>query len=118
MKVPPVDVCDLVAMGIDPRTSIGAGNGELVITPTPGKLLRRLIALMVSSPPPDSDTDRMGYLRHVRDALMLCTDWTQANDSPLDASQRGAWAVYRQSLRDLPEVYQGSGPIPWPREPS
>ena len=59
----------------------------------------------------------MGYLRHVRDALMLCTDWTQAADSPLDAGQRAAWASYRQALRELPENYRGAGPIPWPREP-
>ena len=98
MKNPPLDRADLVAFGMDPAASISTFDSAVVITPTPGKLLRRLIALMVSSPPPDSDTDRMGYLRHVRDALMLATDWTQANDSPLDAGQRAAWAVYRLSL--------------------
>ena len=41
--------------------------------------------------------------RKIRNALLRDSDWTQANDSPLSAEQKQTWAVYRQSLRDLPQ---------------
>jgi hypothetical protein len=75
------------------------------------QLLRELAA----KPAPEGD--RMAYVRHVRDLLMGLTDWTQANDAPLSESQQAAWATYRQALRDLPSVYSGEGPIPWPTAP-
>jgi len=34
-----------------------------------------------------------------RNAELSRTDWTQITDSPAD---KGAWAEYRQALRDLP----------------
>jgi hypothetical protein len=80
------------------------------------KFVRQLLRSAMASPPPDGD--RMAYLRHVRDLLMGCTDWTQAADSPLSETQRAAWATYRQALRDLPGVYGGEGPIPWPVAPA
>lgn len=58
------------------------------------------------------------FLCHIRDALILCTDWTQAADAPLTVEQRAAWTAYRQALRDLPDAYVAPGPIPWPKEPA
>jgi hypothetical protein len=34
-----------------------------------------------------------------RNVELARTDWTQLSDAPVD---KAAWAVYRQSLRDLP----------------
>jgi hypothetical protein len=41
-------------------------------------------------------------LRLKRDALLKESDWTLMPDSPLSDSKKTEWAIYRQSLRDLP----------------
>ena len=41
-------------------------------------------------------------LRQHRNNLLLESDWTQANDSPLTDSKKTEWKTYRQALRDLP----------------
>lgn len=56
----------------------------------------------------------MEEVRIERDQKLKDTDWTQTYDSPVN---KEAWAIYRQSLRDLPENYNGVGPIPWPSIP-
>jgi len=38
-------------------------------------------------------------MRLWRDKELSNTDWTQVADAPVD---HAAWAIYRQSLRDLP----------------
>jgi hypothetical protein len=57
----------------------------------------------------------MAAVRAERNQRLAASDWTQVADAPVD---RQAWAAYRQSLRDLPSVYSGEGPIPWPQEPA
>lgn len=52
-------------------------------------------------------------IRSERNALLLASDWTQLNDAPLTIEQVRQWAVYRQSLRDLPEQ---ADPV-WPNAP-
>jgi hypothetical protein len=59
----------------------------------------------------------MPHVRRERDERLTASDWTQMSDSPLSETQRAAWAAYRQALRDLPSVYSGEGPIPWPVAP-
>lgn len=39
--------------------------------------------------------------RNTRNQLLSQTDWTQLSDSPLSTEQKGEWATYRQTLRDL-----------------
>jgi len=41
----------------------------------------------------------LARLRFWRDAELARTDWTQVADAPVN---QAAWAIYRQSLRDLP----------------
>jgi len=38
-------------------------------------------------------------IRHRRNMLLLESDWTQVDDSPVNKAE---WATYRQELRDLP----------------
>lgn len=59
----------------------------------------------------------MPHVRRERDERLTASDWTQMADSPLSPEKRAAWAAYRQALRDLPSVYSGDGPIPWPVAP-
>ncbi len=116
MKNPPIDWEDLIAFGVSPSATIHSdGGATFIVEPSPPLLARKILGAAAYSPPPDGD--RMAYLRHVRDLLIGLTDWTQAADSPLTVEQRGAWATYRQALRDLPQSYAGAGPIPWPENP-
>lgn len=55
-------------------------------------------------------------LREKRDELLLQSDWTQLQDSPLTDAQRQAWATYRQSLRDLPSTVDINN-IVYPEKP-
>jgi hypothetical protein len=115
MKNPPIDWADLVAFGMDAAASVSCDGSSYIVDPQPPRLVSQLLRELAARPAPE---DRMAYLRHIRDLLMGLTDYTQANDSPLSETQRAAWAAYRQSLRDLPSVYSGEGPIPWPQEPA
>lgn len=115
MKTPPLDWADLYAMGVDVAARAHGDASGCTLDPPPAKLVRQLLQAMHKSPPPESP--RMDYVRHVRDALVSLTDWTQAADTPLSTEQRAAWAAYRQALRDLPQTYGGQGPIPWPAVP-
>ena len=53
--------------------------------------------------------------RSERDGLLLTSDWTQVDDSPVDKS---AWAIYRQLLRDIPSQEGFPNTITWPTKPS
>lgn len=55
-------------------------------------------------------------LRAQRDRLLLESDWTQLQDSPLTDAQRQSWATYRQSLRDLPATVDINN-IVYPEKP-
>lgn len=61
------------------------------------------------APPPTAEE-----LRMVRDQLLARSDWTQAADAPTDKT---AWAVYRQALRDVPLQPGFPGSVIWPTEP-
>ena len=57
-------------------------------------------------------------LRRERDSLLVSSDWTQGNDSPLADEVKTSWSVHRRELRDLPETY-ASDPdaVVWPVAP-
>lgn len=57
-------------------------------------------------------------LRQHRNNLLLESDWTQANDSPLTDSKKTEWKTYRQALRDLPANTTDWTNPPWPTKPS
>lgn len=52
-----------------------------------------------------------------RNELLRSSDWTQIPDAPLTQIQKEKWAVYRQSLRDLPSL-NGFPSVPWPIPPA
>jgi hypothetical protein len=62
----------------------------------------------------DEDWD---IVRKKRDFLLKSTDWALTPGSTVD---QGAWASYRQILRDLPQTYfkTGLNSIIWPKQPS
>ena len=60
-------------------------------------------------------------IRAQRNRLLSESDWTQGADSPLTTQQKSDWAVYRTSLRTLPEDQSSVtsySDITWPTKPS
>lgn len=55
--------------------------------------------------------------REKRQVRLQKTDWTQLTDADLTETQRTAWAVYRQALRDLPAQPGWPANINWPVQP-
>jgi len=47
-------------------------------------------------------------IRQKRNDLLIASDWTQVNDSPLSDTKKAEWATYRQKLRDLPSSHQST----------
>ena len=57
----------------------------------------------------------MGRLRYWRDEELKRTDWTMIPDA---ATDKDAWAEYRQQLRDLPATVSDPGNIVFPEPPT
>lgn len=58
----------------------------------------------------------------MRDKKLSETDWTQMSDNGMDDETRQSWRVYRQELRDLPQLIEydeNYKPLPfdWPTPP-
>jgi hypothetical protein len=58
--------------------------------------------------------DKWDSLRDERNKLLSDSDWTQVADAPVDNLK---WAVYRQTLRDLPQNTTNPFTIAWPVKP-
>lgn len=56
-------------------------------------------------------------LRNQRNHKLFMSDLTQLSDAPLTSSQKTAWAIYRQELRDLPENTEDPKNVTWPSQP-
>ena len=61
------------------------------------------------------DQGQAASVRAERDTLLLQSDWTQGKDIPDNVSS--TWAVYRQSLRDIPGQAGFPWDINWPAQP-
>ena len=53
----------------------------------------------------------LSNIKRQRNELLAASDWTQLPDAPLTESQKEAWRIYRQALRDLPEVCDPNNPV-------
>lgn len=56
-------------------------------------------------------------IRRRRDGLLTKCDWTQIPDAQLTLEVKEQWRAYRQSLRDLTEVYDDPNDVIWPLSP-
>ena len=64
--------------------------------------------------------DEWIHIRKDRDRLLVESDWTQANDTPLASGKVTEWGTYRTSLRDLPSDQSSKtkySDITWPTKP-
>ncbi|MDS9468218.1 tail fiber assembly protein [Paracoccus sp. MBLB3053] len=57
-------------------------------------------------------------LRIARDRRLAACDWTQVPDNALSEAEREAWRVYRQALRDVPEMTSDPASPTWPVPPA
>ena len=53
-------------------------------------------------------------IRSKRNSLLASSDYTQMSDWP---GNKTAWAVYRQQLRDLPQIYTNAANVVFPISP-
>lgn len=67
---------------------------------------------------PRDESELLAQVRVRRNGLLASSDWTQLPDAPLTEDQRGAWADYRQALRDLPETASDLAAPIWPPQPT
>jgi hypothetical protein len=56
-------------------------------------------------------------VRSERNAKLADCDWTQLADSPLDPDGKLAWALYRETLRMVPEQSGFPWEVNWPPAP-
>lgn len=58
-------------------------------------------------------------LRAQRNNKLYLSDWTQTADAPLTAEKKEEWRLYRQALRDIPEINEATTleDIAWPSQP-
>ena len=65
----------------------------------------------------DKDAKQSKSVRDDRNKRLAECDWTQLADSPLDADGKLAWALYRQTLRMVPEQPGFPWNVEWPPIP-
>ena len=56
-------------------------------------------------------------VRAERGNLLVASDWTQVDDSPLTNIKKAEWATYRQALRDVTTQSGFPWTITWPDAP-
>jgi hypothetical protein len=64
--------------------------------------------------------DILADVRLVRNQKLRLSDWTRLDDTGLSEESKSAWAVYRQSLRDITENLEGIQSVDdvvWPETP-
>lgn len=56
-------------------------------------------------------------IRAERNRRLIECDWTQLEDSPLNADGKLAWALYRETLRMIPQQVGFPYNVTWPPKP-
>lgn len=104
----------LGVMPEDAREITEARHTELFEGQSQGKLISKDAdgnPILVDYPPPTAEDHRL-----YRNVLLRDSDWTQAADIP--DTIKGAWATYRQALRDVPQQSGFPDNIEWPVPPN
>lgn len=56
-------------------------------------------------------------IRAQRNTLLQESDWSQNLDVKLSDSEKAAWAIYRQALRDVTINFSTPASVVWPASP-
>lgn len=116
---------DILRTGVcqDVDYTAQAGADEFIMEGVADDAVHRIENGMVVDKPLVTETleELLRQLRQDRDHILSKSDWTQMPDSPLTATQKTAWADYRQALRDLPQnvgEITSLGEVVWPIPPN
>lgn len=63
------------------------------------------------------DAEQGKNIRAERNKRLADCDWTQLIDSPLDPDAKGAWQLYREILRMVPQQAGFPWEVQWPPQP-
>lgn len=65
-----------------------------------------------------SDDEKWALIRDFRNRALFHSDWTQLADVPITRVEQIAyWRTYRQTLRDLPDIYATPDEVIFPTPP-
>lgn len=64
------------------------------------------------------DAEQGKVVRAERNHRLADSDWTQLGDSPLNPDAKGAWQLYRETLRMVPQQPGFPWNVNWPPEPN
>lgn len=94
-------------------------NKDLYTVGTPSYIIDDVSHTVYISYPavPISLTQAWAVIREQRNMMLLKTDWTQLEDSPLSSEKKNEYKVYRQALRDITEQIDAFN-ITWPNPPN
>lgn len=105
------------------KTQKPAYDHTVDLTVTPVEINGAWIEQWTSTPAsPDEiairTDEKASNVRFERNELLSDSDWTQLPDSPLDADAKLAWALYRETLRLIPQQADFPWNVQWPPQPS
>ena len=105
---------------IDLLSSCRGKRGILTVFNIPVELRRELTEEEIAQMATAATQGLTIENRNIRNQLLADSDWTQGNDSPLNADTKVLWATYRSSLRSLPEHenWPNLEDADWPTKPS
>ena len=69
------------------------------------------------NPPEETEEQKWEYIRNKRNLLLQQSDWTQLLDSQLDSEIVEEYKIYRQSLRNIPQIYVNADDVIWKEQP-
>ena len=72
------------------------------------------LTIFQKDPEPFTVGEKWEQVREKRNGLLAGCDWTQLQDAPVNAQN---WAIYRQSLRSIPQDFDGPDDVVWPIRP-
>lgn len=102
-------ISDAVPVSTEEHRRLLTGNGAgQVITPDES-------GYPILTEPVISDETKWEQIRIERNALLDESDYTQMSDYNLNTKIE--WAEYRQTLRDITDVFHNPGDMVWPMSP-
>jgi len=91
------------------RTAVRQGDGwveQWVSTPATSEQIA------------ERTTNQSTAVRADRNTRLAACDWTQLTDTPLDLDGKSYWALYRETLRMIPQQSGFPWDVQWPPEPT
>ena len=95
MKSPPIEWEDLINIGMSPDAQIFTDQEGFGVIPKQPILIVQLLGMMFASPPPSIEENKDDYLRHIRNALISLSDYTQLSDYPISQDKKQEWKIGR-----------------------